>query len=97
MNSEFFLIFVIYLENAVIKYTLHTKAGLFYKFIEVLKSQSQSEVELRTTWEDTVDNDGVKYAKIRNSYFIKDIIGSDYEIAYRFSYCKLDEEDLPYV
>lgn len=97
MNSEFYLFFVVYLENAVAEYTLQTKEGLFYKFIEQLKSQSQYEVELHTTWEDTVENDGIKYAKIRNSYFVKDFKGSDYEIAYRFSYCKLDEEDLPYV
>lgn len=95
MNSEFYLFFVVYLENAVAEYTLQTKAGLFYKFIEELKSLS--DVELRTTWEDTVDNDGVMYVKIRNSYFVTDVNGSDYEIAYRFSYCKLDEEDWPYV
>lgn len=97
MNSEFYLIFVVYLENAIAEFTLQTQAGLFYKFIEELKSQYQSEVELHTSWEDTVENDGVKYAKIRNSYIVKDDVGCEYEIAYRFSYCKLDEEDLPYV
>lgn len=97
MDSEFYLVFVVYLENGVGEWTLQTKGGLFYKFITELKAKPGVEVELHTSWEDSVENDGIKYAKIRNSYFVKDVMGSDYEIAYRFSYCKLDEEDWLYV
>lgn len=97
MPSEFYFVFKIYLENGFGLWTLETCDELFYKFISDLKSKPGLNVEFHTTYEDTVDNDGIKYAKIRNSYFVKDIIGSDYEIAYKFSYCKLDKEDWPYV
>lgn len=97
MNSEFYLVLEVYLEKGVCKWTFDTRSELFYKFISDLKSSPGVAVELKTSWEDIVDNDGVKYAKIRNSYFVKDFMGSDYEIAYRLSYCKINEEDLPYV
>lgn len=93
MNSEFYLVFEVYLENGFVQWTLETRGELFYKFITDLKAKPGVNVELNTILEDTVENDGVKYAKIRNSYVVKDIMGSDYEIAYRFSYTRIDEDE----